>query len=741
MLNSQPDLEACAKEPIHIPGSIQSHGFLIVVDAQSLVILQSSTNISDFLPFTAADVFGKHLYELPIAGLKEIVTIYTLNNTFRNVNPITIKINRTNGPEIFNLIHHTWNGCLLLEFEPSASVHKIVESNTVLSGLITILNSSSGTVNLLEKVATHVKLISGYDKVMIYRFAEDFHGEVVAEALNENDKHSYLGLHFPASDIPVQARALYVKNKVRIIPDVWSATASLYPLLIDNQPTNLENSVLRAVSPIHIQYLKNMGVAASFSISIIIDGNLWGLIACHSYQANFIPYELRQTCEMIGFILSCHLHHQITASAEQYEKTALAHKSKMIANIKEHWSIPRGLCGTEDNMMNIADCTGAALFFNNELYTVGQTPEDDQLIELINYLHNEKSSVGFYQTNELPLVYEPAKVYADTATGLMSICLNTYLKEYLLWVKPEKKKTISWGGSPDKPVEYDQAGNLQPRSSFASWQQSVVYTSDTWSSTDITVAQKLKDDLQEIISYQANEIRLLNEKLLIANTELDAFGYTVSHDLKNPLTAIHAYSQLLAETYGGDQAAPAFVISNRILDKSRQLNQMIDDIINYTKSTRLSVVTTALNTRLIIHDIIEDFKSYSVIQPVFILNDIPSIIGNHTMIRQIFQNIISNAVKYSSGRLEGPVITIDGWKNMNDVCFSIKDNGVGFDMKDASRIFEIFSRLKPTEFSGHGVGLSIVKRLVDRLNGKIWVESEIGKGSTFFISFPAPVKL
>ena len=730
-------LENCAKEPIHIPGYIQSHGFLLVINPQTLTILQASANVIDFLPFTAEDLYQKHLNELPIAGLREIVTLCNLHGTFDNLNPYKIKIKKNNQHVAYNLLLHLWNGSLLLEFEPAAAVDEIVESNTVLSGLISILNTNAKVSNVLDNVAAHVKLITGYDKVMIYRFAEDFHGEVIAEALNAGDTNSYFGLHFPASDIPAQARALYVRNKVRIIPNVRSTPSLLHPLLIDNQPTNLENSVLRAVSPVHIQYLKNMGVGASFSISIIIDEKLWGLIACHSYEPKFIPFELRQTCQMIGFILSCHLQNELVETSKQYEREMVAREKSLIDNITDHWSIPLGLCNRSVNMMAIADCTGAALFYNNELYIMGNAPEKEKLIELINWLSSEQHVDYFYQTSQLPLVYEPAKQYAGHVSGLMSICLSRYLKEYLLWFKPEKKQTVNWGGMPEKVVEYDELGNLQPRNSFASWQQEVIYTSDSWNNTDITVVLKLKDDLAEIISYQSNEIRRLNEKLLTANTELDAFGYTISHDLKNPLTAIQGYSQLLIETHRDKPETHTFVIGERILEKTKQINQMIDDIINYTKSTREPVARAELNTSILLNDIIEEFDSNCVNKPVFFLRETPNLIGNHTMTRQIFQNIISNAVKYSSGENKIPVVTIEGWKDDKQVIFSIKDNGIGFDMKDATRVFEIFKRLHSGEYAGHGVGLSIVKRLVERLDGKIWVESQRGIGSTFFVAFPA----
>jgi two-component system, chemotaxis family, sensor kinase Cph1 len=252
------------------------------------------------------------------------------------------------------------------------------------------------------------------------------------------------------------------------------------------------------------------------------------------------------------------------------------------------------------------------------------------------------------------------------------------------------------------------------------------------------MAIKLKEDINEIISYQSNEIRKLNEKLLQASSEMDAFSYTIAHDLKTPLAAIHSYTQLLLELYTGRIDNQGFSFLEKIIEKTRKLNQMIEDILKYTKSSTEAITKTRVDAKCLFEDIMDDFSYYKNGKPLFIIKDTPDICGDPTMVKQIFQNVIGNSIKYSSDTGKVAKVEIDGWNDNDKVVFTVKDNGIGIDMKDADKIFDIFTRLHDGKYEGHGVGLSIVKRLVERHDGKIWLESQQGQGSKFYISFPHP---
>ena len=411
---------------------------------------------------------------------------------------------------------------------------------------------------VLTRAASIIKKYTGYDRVMIYQFMKDGHGQVVAE---EKEAHlePFLGMYYPASDIPKQARELFIKNVVRIIADVDAIDIPLYPYLVNGEPTDLSLCNLRSVSPMHIQYLKNMGVKASFSIFIIIDGTLWGLIACHHYsEGKFLPYIFRQNCILISRLLSATIQSWIHKEEEEQRlKTNTAIKT-LVTQIKQNWNVPFGHTSYPVTAGNIFDCGGAALIMEDKIYLLGNTPSETEVQELALWLND--TSDKYFETSRLPLMFTPAKAWRKTASGLLSITLSKELKEYVMWFKPEIIEEVSWGGNPQKAVEINKENGevkLTPRKSFAKWTQELEYHASLWKDAQIAGALQLREELLQIINFKANEVRQFNEKLRIAYQELDAFSFTISHDLRTPLTSIYSYCELLLA------AAAAKMIQNR----------------------------------------------------------------------------------------------------------------------------------------------------------------------------------
>ncbi len=308
-IQPQVDLTNCDKEPIHIPGKIQSHGVLLALDNADRRITHVSENLQHYFNIAAGDVLGKTLPEfLHESGLAKERADFT---TYLDLQPADAPdagmVLTSKSGVAFHLIMHQSSNNLLVEFEPLVD-DKDADVQDIMSSMLTQILGARTLKETLFFCVDQVKKIIGYDRVMIYRFAEDGHGEVVAESVNEGFE-SFYGLHYPSTDIPKQARELYKKNLVRIIADVHSADS---PILVKDEkalekPLDLTDSVLRAVSPIHIQYLKNMGVYASFSVSLIANNELWGLIACHHYSPKLIDYRKRNSCKVIGQLLSTSL--------------------------------------------------------------------------------------------------------------------------------------------------------------------------------------------------------------------------------------------------------------------------------------------------------------------------------------------------------------------------------------------------------------------------------------------------
>ena len=732
------DLTNCDKEPIHIIGKIQAQGFLIAADINTGLITYISENISSLLLQSSGSLLGKHIddIEQPLEltvfktnlKLSQLLSL-GVNKSFEATNPFYVTIN-TNP---YNLIISVSGNNYLLEFEVTQSYISFDIQKIIGRSVSEILSGDS--INLLLKsAASEIKEIIGYDRVMIYRFNEGGHGEVIAEEMND-DLEPFLGLHYPASDIPRQARELYKINLTRIIADVES---ECYPIVTSSEeitPLDLTHSVLRAVSPIHLQYLKNMGVASSFSISLILNSELWGLIACHNYTPKFIDYKLRDASRIIGQILSSALEYRI---GEEDSKTFTMFNeavNKLVGYLESGDEFVNALTAGKVTIKDINFSTGVIFFFENKITTVGLTPSIEEVVEIIEWL-KENMEETVYTSSKFSEVFPAAKNYTRQASGIMACWISKELSELIIWFKPEQLQKVNWAGNPDKPLEKldNSSFQISPRKSFASWTTIVKNSSEKWSRIEIATAVNIREQVKYNIKRKANETRILNERLKLAYEEIDTFNFTVSHDLRTPLTAVKSYTEILLTNENLDENARQML--GRINVCADKMAVLIKEVLRYSGigKNKLSLVT--INMASLITSIHSDL--FESIQPgniEFIIGKTPDIAGDFVMIEQVFMNLISNAVKYSS-KVALSKVKVEGTVNNNEVVYSITDNGIGIDIKYYDSVFELFKRMDNVAgFDGSGVGLAIVKRIIILHNARIWFKSVLGKGTTFYIAF------
>ncbi|RYE45468.1 MAG: GAF domain-containing protein, partial [Sphingobacteriales bacterium] len=505
---------------IHIPGKIQSQGFLIAVNSSTNLISFVSENVSQFLKIGPAE-----LLELPISELSAKISVNDQNvdfsqllrlgqsqNGFEIINPYKLQIDG----QPFYLIIHSSNHNFVLEFEPVNVNHDI--QSLVARSISGILLEKSLT-GMLDNAAKEVKKIIGYDRIMVYRFLEDGHGEVISEVINE-ELEPFLGLHYPASDIPQQARTLYKINHTRIIADVNTSDSSI--ATYTDEQLDLTHSGLRAVSPIHIQYLKNMGVESSFSISLLSKGELWGLIACHNYSPKFIDYRAREGAKLIGQIISSALEYRETEEANDKNAQMIDALQEVSGHLERDSDLIHAMTGHGSTILDIVEASGAAILFEGSIHKVGITPEDDDLQELFIWLKGHMKE-SIYHTYNLSSAFSPAKRYSDVGSGILACMLSKEMGELMVYFKPEKLNSVNWAGNPDKPVEVSADGiqTISPRKSFESWTEIVKNTSDKWAKFEITNVLKIRERIIAIINKKASEIRQLNERLKLAYEELD----------------------------------------------------------------------------------------------------------------------------------------------------------------------------------------------------------------------------
>lgn len=728
------DLSNCDKEPIHIPGKIQSHGFLIAVDKNSLSITYISENVEVFLAEEAKSLLNKQLSVLnqfikqqdPAFHIEELLKLGIIRKSFDAISPHPVEINGLSFYLIISSSESEW----LLEFEP-VTLQFDIQSSIGRSASSMLQGKSISA--LLTGAAQEVKKLINYDRIMIYKFLEDGHGEVVAEE-KEADLEPFFGLHYPASDIPKQARVLYKLNLTRLIADV-NKTDSPILTFKENQALDLTNGSLRAVSPIHIQYLKNMGVHSSFSISLIAHGELWGLIACHNYSPKFIDYKAREGAKLIGQILSSALEYrqeeEDAAVIEQFKSTA----NVLLEYLNRDKYLVEAITTHKRTILDVTKASGVAIFFENELKTIGNVPSEDEIRELLEWLKTTNDE-SIYYTHRLSEIHSPAKKYKSIASGLLSCMLNKEMGEMIIWFKPEIITTVNWAGNPEKAAVPSENGllSLSPRKSFEIWSHVVNNTSEKWMAEEIASVLRIREIIITDINKKANEIRLLNEKLQAAYEELDTFSYTVSHDLRTPLTSIKTYAELMLKNKSIDENGQKML--SRILLGADKMNFLIKEILNLARVGRSEINFETVDIGSLLKEIRSElWSAFKADRTELVLGQLPNIIGDKTMIAQVFTNLIGNAVKYSA-MVDKPKVEVSAYIDGEETIYAVKDNGIGIDNRYYDRVFELFKRMDNVkDIEGTGVGLAIVKRVVEKHNGRVWFESKLNAGSTFFVAF------
>ncbi len=727
---TQPNLNNCEKEQIHIIGHIQPHGYLLGINPNNLEVLYVSENMLHKLGLPANK--SQTLQSFVSDEIVEIINSGIKDGDFSGLSGNRVLLFK----EEYQLILNKTGEVLTLEFEPLEKALPESEFHSMIGRAMAKIQNSPNFQDLLKQTAAEIKAITGYDRVMIYQFKKNWDGKVVAEAKRE-DLESMLDLHFPASDIPVQARELFKINQIRIIADVDAKDEKLIAFHENNNPLDLTHSTLRSSSPIHLEYLRNMGVKASMTISIIYKGQLWGMVTCHHYTKKFVNYSFRNTCKFIGSLFSSAIEFKYDRKEKELLDKYYKNESNLVENVIKGWDILKGLTEFDTKFIDINDSHGAAIYFEGKFFALGAAPTEEQTHAIADRVR-EISNDSLFISEHLPKIHPDAKSYSDKASGLMMIGLSRKMNDYIMWFKPEQTQTIHWGGNPDKSVNWDAVNQkLNPRKSFEKFALLSQYTSLEWSDGEIAAAIKLREDINNILINKTNEVRALNEELRNAYEYLDTFSYTVSHDLKTPLSSIKGYAEILVKYHKDKIDDDMAKFLNQIIINTDKMKGLIQDVLNYSKIGRIEKAPALVDPEPIINDLIENIKIGNQNKSIeFIVDYLPKLQGDKTMIYQIFNNLMSNAVKYSRENVP-VVVKINGVELNGEVTYHINDNGRGFDMKNADRIFELFKRLDDVKsIEGTGLGLAIVKRIITLHKGKIWVESSIGIGTTFSFTLP-----
>ncbi|QDM15421.1 HWE histidine kinase domain-containing protein [Tardiphaga sp. vice278] len=545
------DVTNCDREPIHIPGAILPHGAMLVLDADTLEIIQAAGDTSRLLGVPLGELLGQSAATLfrpdQIENLRGLAAALDLAKPRHLLDP---QMRVITGLPLDASLHRS-AGSLVLEFEaahpsdwfaadPLAGVEEMVRG----------FDESSSLKALCQLAADRVRDVARYDRVLVYRFMHDDSGWVIAESM-EPHLEPFLGLHYPAADIPQQARALYVKNWLRLITQVDYDSAPLIPVVNPRtgEPLDMSQAILRDVSPIHRQYLRNMGIDASMSISIIRGDKLWGLIACHHYSPRILPRHLRAICELFGSMFSLQL--EVREKGEQFGERLASRMilQNLMLNLASADDYAAGLTRESPNLLDYIHCGllsadgtrqgGVAVSVKGQLTFLGTTPSQAQILSLVDWLNPYVSkNDGVFSTDCLSEFWPPASAFADVASGVLVISVTEELSDFIIWFRPELVGTSEWAGEPTKLVESGPNGDqLRPRKSFEVWKETVCGHCLPWTPADLDAAFDLRVSLLHVVLRRINTAALVRKRAAERDKVLMA---ELDHRVKNTIANIQA---------------------------------------------------------------------------------------------------------------------------------------------------------------------------------------------------------
>ncbi|NYI00560.1 ATP-binding protein [Cupriavidus plantarum] len=749
----------CAREPIHIPGGIQPHGYLLSVGEGGIVV-QVSANIGALVHADADAVLGQPLASvLGERGAQLVAT--ALRDLDAEGIPLyagSIDDPRGNMHAPLAIVVHRYDGATIVELEPARDTSDVFASMyPLVRTFINSLQDVDDADALAVLAAREVHRITGYGRTLVYSFDDDGHGHVIAESLSPGYA-GYLGQRFPASDIPPQARALYVRNRIRLIADADYVASPLVPPLhpATGRTTDLTYASLRSISPVHVQYMKNMGTWSSMSMSIVVRGRLWGLISCHHDTARVPPFEVRTACEHIAQVLSLQIEAKEDHAEADYRLELRRRQARLLASMANSEDFIDAIAADPRDLLDLPGATGAAVIFEGRVVRMGEAPPTDVIERLVGWF--DKRTEDVYATDNLAEAWPEAATLSPSTSGLLAVSLSRLFRNYVIWFRPEVVRTIRWAGDPRAKLS-KLSPSLSPRESFEVWTQTVRNRSAPWRQAEIEIAGEFRGALLNLVLRRAEELAQLALELGRVNRELEGFSYTVSHDLRAPLRHIVGYADLLREMEQARLSDRGRHFVERIIAQARFGGKLVDDLLSFSQMGRAALRAQPLDldelVSRVIADETRDLGDRQIDRRIeWEIGKLGIVNADPVLMVVVLRNLISNAIKFTGTRTgadgqppariaitrtEGERLEGDRRLPGQDV-IKVQDNGVGFDMRYADKLFGVFQRLHRFEdFPGTGIGLASVRRIVERHGGTAWAEGQLDRGATIAFSLPRDV--
>ncbi|MGV9688442.1 ATP-binding protein [Streptomyces sp. NPDC003444] len=788
------DLTRCVREPIHLLGSVQSCGSLVAVDPETGVVEVAARNTGSLLGVEAEDLVGGPVTRLVSAAVFE-EAVEAAGDEGGVPAALALSDDVTAPGRSFDVSAHRRDGLLILEFEPRSAGG--AEARGFYQGVrraLARLRSAEDVEDCCRVAVGEVRALTGFDRVVAYRFdGEDGPGEVVAEDVRE-DWEPWLGLWFPATDIPPQARRLYRENWIRVIGDVDDVAVGLHPPVREatGAPLDLSQAALRTVSGFHLEYLRNIGVRSSMSVSVLREGRLWGLIACHGAEPARITPEVRSACEMFGAAFSLQL------SASEERERADAHvestaRSAAVAEALERERLEEGFGGAGGPLMELLEADGVVLrraertlgageaFAPGLLRTLetrarGLTPGEPWCTDRLA----EEDGPGGGAEDGPGGGTEAADGGPDGGpAGVLMVPLSG-AGEYLAWRRPERPMPRQWAADPSLPVRVGPHGErLTPRGSGAVFRATVRGRSLPWTVRDRAVAKELWRLLTGLVLRHAEVLDAINDELRMRNVDLDSFAHAAAHDLKEPLRGISNAATFAMEDAGEELDEVTLRRLRTMQRLAGRMDELLNSLLHYARLGRAGLRVREVELAVALDAALEVAGPRLAEQGVAVVRGtLPRVWADPDRLDEILVNLLVNAAKYARRDGERRVeVTVErrpvppaggdpqargadgdapgsptgdasgtptgedpGTPTGPQPVVVVRDNGIGIPADRRDEVFDLFRRLHgPNEHGGGtGVGLALVKRIVERHGGRIWLEAVPGGGTAFYFTLGSP---
>jgi len=696
------DLLNCADEPIHVPGLIQPHGALIFFTAAGEVEGWSENAPAALaIPLELGTPFDALGLSPAVAELiQECLDNMSEGDTAPIVTAIMV------GAAEYDCVVHAHRGRVIAEFEArEVATDTVAQFAIKAHSSIDRLRRQKTVQSLLETAVRQVREFTGFDRVMAYRFRPDDSGDVVAEARRE-DMVPFLGQRYPAGDIPPQARRLYTLNTLRNIADV---TYHAVPLLgpEGSAPLDLSFAVLRSTSPIHVEYLQNMGVGASMSVSIVINGRLWGLIACHHMGPKRVPYSIRMAADVLAQVIASTVQGlESREEADLVERAAKVRTSLVESLLLEEDPI-EALMAHADGMMEAARaqamvatqsgrvvCRGIDLACAEKI--VAALPQDAHDLVVRECLHDWPQEV---------------RTGLGKWVGVLALPFDPPSNGWCLLLRPEQIEQVAWGGKPDKSTRFGPLGErLTPRGSFEAWIETVIGCAHAWEDGVLTHARMTLGELARVSNARRAQLESTRAQLLAM----------LGHDLRDPLHSINMAGMVLEKTDASDKST---TLGRRIQSSSNRMQRMIGQVLDMSRIDRglaLGVTLEAVDLAALVEDMVEEARlAYPTIDYQLRIDGAAMVMADSGRLGQVLSNLLSNARHH--GVPNHPIAT-RLWTEDGAACVSIVNAGAAIPHEVESGLFNPFKRSSlnnPRNRTGMGLGLYIAQQIVREHRGEI----------------------